>query len=203
MAHTPPGETREKVYRYVRDRLLDGEPPSVREVQSAMGFSAIESARKQLNALVDEGRLEKAPGRARGFRLPSAGRSSGFVRLPVVGQIHAGDLHAAIESPDGYVIATRRRSQGGLFALRVTGDSMVERGILDGDLVIVSRQTRAESGDIVVALVEDEATVKTLRVRGRGFFLEPANPDYEPIRPAPGTCEILGRVVEVRRDLSP
>ena len=70
MAHTPPGRTREKVFRFMRRRLMEGAPPTVREVQDAMGFAAVESARKQLDALVAEGRLAKTAGRARGYRLP-------------------------------------------------------------------------------------------------------------------------------------
>ncbi len=86
MAHTPPGRTRERVFRFVRDRLLSGAPPTVREVQAAMGFAAVESARKQLEALVDEGRLAKTPGRSRGYRLAQRDRGRGrTTQVPLVG----------------------------------------------------------------------------------------------------------------------
>lgn len=199
MAYTPKGETREKVYKFVRDRLLDGSPPTVREVQAAMGFGAVESARKQLDALVDEGRLVKESGRARGYRLPQDVRATR--RVPIVGAIQAGDLHAAIETPDGYLLTERRGRSEKLFALRVRGESMRDAGILPDDIVIVRKQQTAESGDIVVALVGDEATVKTLRKRRQRIVLEPANPSFDVIRPEPGTCKVLGRVVEVRRKL--
>ncbi len=199
MAHTPPGQTREKVFRFVRDRLLDGSPPSVREVQDAMGFAAVESARKQLQALVDEGRLLKEPGRARGYRLPH--REQKPAEVPLLGGVQAGGLRAAIESPDGYVLVEGRKRSERLFALTVRGESMRDLGIFDGDTVIVRRQQNADSGDVVVALVGDEATVKTLRMRRGDIVLEPANPDFAPIRPRPEDCSILGKVVEVRRRL--
>lgn len=203
MAHTPPGRTREKVFRFVRDRLLSGAPPTVREVQEAMGFAAVESARKQLDALVDEGRLHKTPGRSRGYRLTRRDRGHGrTTAVPVVGEIQAGDLRTAVEDPKGYVVAETRFAPKELFALTVRGDSMAGAGILPGDLVIVRRQQKAESGDIVVALVDDEATVKTLRLRRGRAILEPQNPAYRPISPPRGQeLRILGKVIEVRRRL--
>ncbi len=203
MSHTPPGRTREKVFRFVRDRLISGAPPTVREVQEAMGFAAVESARKQLDALVDEGRLAKTPGRSRGYRLAARDRDRGRpAAVPLVGEIQAGDLRTAVEDPEGYVVAQTRFSPKELFALRVRGDSMTGAGILAGDLVIVRRQQKAEPGDVVVALVDDEATVKTLRFRRGRAVLQPENPDYAPIVPPRGQdVRILGRVIEVRRRL--
>jgi repressor LexA len=199
MAHTPPGVTREKVYSFVRDRLLAGAPPTVREVQVAMGFGAVESARKQLEALVAEGRLVKQPGLARGYQLPAAFAGDRAVRVPLLGQVQAGDLRAAIQEPDGFVMVESRYAAEDLFALRVRGESMRDAGILDDDVVIVRRQPRAEAGQIVVALVDDEATVKTFRMRRNKVVLEPANEAFAPIVLEPGAVRILGRVVEVRR----
>ncbi len=203
MAHTPPGRTRERVFRFVRDRLLSGAPPTVREVQAAMGFAAVESARKQLDALVDEGRLAKTPGRSRGYRLAQRDRGRGrTTQVPLVGEIQAGDLRTAVEHPEGYVVVQTRFAPRELFALTVRGDSMTGAGILAGDVVIVRRQQKAESGDVVVALVDDEATVKTLRLRRGRAVLEPQNPAYKPIVPPRGQeFRILGKVVEVRRRL--
>ncbi|MCA8943977.1 MAG: transcriptional repressor LexA [Planctomycetes bacterium] len=197
MAFSTPGETRERVFRFVRERLLEGAPPTVREVQDAMGFRAVESARKQLDALVAEGRLVKRDGRARGYRLPES--VDGGVPVPLVGEIQAGGLSAAIENPDGFVVASARKASDTLFALTVRGESMRDAGILPGDTVIVRKQSTAANGDIVVALVGDEATVKRLRIQRQRIVLEPANPDFESIRPRDGECEILGRVVELRR----
>jgi repressor LexA len=200
MAHTPPGQTRERVFRYVRRRLLEGSPPTVREVQRDLGFRAVESARKQLEALVAEGRLEKDPGRSRGYRLAgSRARSRPAAAVPLLGTVQAGNLQEAIQNPDGYLMVESRFAADELLALTVRGDSMVDAGILDGDTVIVRRQPTASSGDIVVALVGDEATVKTLKVRGRRLELHPANPHFSPIIPPPGELQLLGIVIELRR----
>jgi repressor LexA len=209
----PRGETRERIYRFVRERLLAGRPPTVREVQEAAGLRAVESARTHLERLVADGRLAKDPGVARGYRLPG-GIEGGMqpALVPMVGRVQAGGLTAAIEDPDGHVAVTsppRGASADDLFALRVSGDSMRDAGIFEGDTVIVRRGGRPRDGHIVVALVGDEATVKTLRhvekagaKRGRRRVeLHPANPDFEPIVPDPDQLEILGRVVEVRRSL--
>lgn len=200
MAHTPPGVTREKVYRFVRDRLLAGRPPTVREVQAAMGFGAVESARKQLEALVAEGRLAKDAGRARGYRLP-VDDGEPAVRVPLLGEVQAGDLRTAVQDPDGFVVAESRHPPDELFALKVRGDSMVDAGIFAGDVVIVRRQQKVEPGTIVVALVDDEATVKRFKTRRNRVVLEPANEAYEPIVLDPKSVKILGRVLEVRRRL--
>jgi repressor LexA len=122
--------------------------------------------------------------------------------VPLLGRVQAGDLTAAIEEPDGGYISVQVPSfDEGLFALRVRGESMIGAGILPGDVVVVRRQSTASSGDIVVALVGDEATVKRLRrVRGRAE-LHPANPEFAPIVPAQGELVILGVVIEVRRYL--
>jgi repressor LexA len=201
MAHTPPGETRDKVFRYVRDRLLAGTPPTVREVQDAMGFGAVESARKQLDALVAEGRLLKQPGRARSYRLPESSDGERAVRVPLLGRVQAGALHEAIEDADGYVVVESRYPARELFALRVRGDSMIDVGIHEDDVLVVRRQPSAEVGDTVVALVEGEATVKTFRRHRGRVVLAAANPAYEPLVFAPDEVTILGRVVEVRRRL--
>jgi repressor LexA len=208
MAHTPPGRTRERVFRFVRDRLLAGAPPTVREVQEALGFRAVESARAQLAALVAGGRLVKEAGRkSRGYRLPAGGGRHAAapppVLVPVLGRVQAGALTTALEEPDGYVAVQSRLAPGELFALHVRGESMTGAGIWPGDIVIVRRQPTAEHGDIVVALVEDEATVKRLRIRQGRCELHPENPAFAPIVPPPESegVRLLGKVVELRRVL--
>lgn len=198
MAHTPAGETRERVYRFVLERLLQAQPPSVRDVQQALGFKAVQSARAQLEALVREGRLLKRPGQARGYTLPTELAAQ---LVPLLGRVPAGGLKTAVEEHEGHVYVQARGRHEDLFALRVHGESMRGAGILDGDIVIVRRQPRAESGDIVVALVEDEATVKRLRLRAGRVELHPENPAFTPIVAAPESVRVLGKVVEVRRHL--
>lgn len=204
---TPPGQTREQIYEFMRDRLLEGRPPTVREVQERFGFRAVQTAQAHLEQLVAEGRLIKRlgphRGRARGYELPesSVDYSTPTMFAPLLGHIQAGDLSAAIEDREGTVPVQRgrRRQSEELFALRVRGESMLGVGILPGDIVIVRVQPTADSGDIVVALVDDEATVKTLRHRRGRVVLMPENEDYEPIIPDPDTLKILGKVIEVRR----
>lgn len=199
MAYTPPGETRRRIYRFMRERLMAGLPPTIREVQEAFGFRSVESARAQLDALVHEGLLAKAEGKARGYRLPGRDRPPALV--PLLGRVQAGRLSEAMQEPEGYLSIDTRTKNEELFALRVRGESMTGAGILPGDVVIVRRQPEAEPGDVVVAMVEDEATVKTLRRKGGRWILQPENSDFPPIIPPPQTLLILGKVVEVRRYL--
>ncbi len=200
MGRTPAGQTREKVFRFVRDRLAGGRPPTVREVMEAFGFRSPQTAREHLDALVEDGRLKKEPKVARGFRLPGRGEAP-TIMVPLLGRVSAGPLGLAIEDLEGHLLVQTRSSPGELFSLRVRGDSMKDAGILDGDVVVVRRQPRADSGEIVVALVGDEATVKRFRVKRGRIELHPANDAYQPIVPEPGDVKILGKVVEVRRVL--
>lgn len=194
---TPPGQTREKVYQFVRKRIIEELPPTVREVQVAFQFKAVQTARQHLERLVVEGRLVKAKGKSRGYRLP---QEPGTLFIPLLGRVQAGGLRAAIEECEGY-IPVQSRGSNELFGLRVQGESMTGAGILPGDIVVVRHQAEANSGDIVVALVGDDATVKKLRLRRNKIELHPENPAFEPIIPAPEECTILGKVVEVRRYL--
>jgi repressor LexA len=205
MGRTPAGETRDRVLAFVRDRLLAGAPPTVRDVQDELGFRSVATAREHLDALVAAGKLERpADGRHRGLSLP--GRSSGsgregqarFVPLlvPLLGAVQAGALTEAIEHADEHVVVTIRGGAD-LFALRVRGDSMVPE-LLAGDVIVVRRQATAEHGDLVVAMVDGDATVKRLhRARGR-IELHATNPRYAPIVPA-ANLQLLGKVIELRR----
>ena len=99
---TPPGQTRAQIFRFVRERLLKGLPPTVREVQRAFGFRSVQTAREHLETLVAEGKLDKEPGKARGYRLPEESGGS-FALVPLLGRVQAGALTTAVEDPDGYV----------------------------------------------------------------------------------------------------
>jgi repressor LexA len=204
MPRTPAGETRESVYRFVCERLMAGRPPTLREIQQEFGFRAVETAREHMLGLVSEGRLEKDPGRARGYRLPDAmGLATTPSRLvPLLGRVQAGALTTAVEEHEGWVAVQTRHPAAELFALRVRGESMLGAGILPGDIVIVRKDAPAANGDIVVALVDDEATVKRLRrASGGRIELHPENPEFSVIvRPASEVL-LLGKVIEVRRQL--
>jgi len=199
---TPPGETREQIYQFMRDRLLAGKPPTVREVQARFGFKAVQTAQAHLEQLVAEGRLEKSlgdyKGHARGYSLPvsSVDHSSPPVFAPLLGAIQAGGLAEAIEDREGVVPVVRSGRRAGsekLFALRVRGESMRDAGILPGDVVIVRVQNTANAGDIVVAVVDGAYTVKRLKRENRKFVLAPENKAYPVLRPDP--LEIVGVVV--------
>jgi repressor LexA len=204
--HRPPGETRARVLDFVRDRLRSGRPPTIREVQSALGFRAVQTAREHLERLVTAGLLLKEEGRSRGYHLPEQ-ESTPTLLVPLLGRVQAGDPTEAIEDREGFVpVGVRRAGKSlrkeKLFALRVQGESMRDAGILPGDIVIVEPEAQVQSGDVVVAMVDGEATVKTLRrVRGK-VELHPANPDFEPIVPKQGEeLRLVGKVLEVRRYL--
>ncbi|MCL4236276.1 MAG: transcriptional repressor LexA [Deltaproteobacteria bacterium] len=203
MSRTPTGQTRERIYRFVAERLRRGDPPTIREIQRAMGLGAVEVARRHLENLVREGRLQKTAGAARGYRLPpeSKLRSRRLPGIPLLGAVQAGALTTAFEDPEGWLPASPAMPPGEFFALRVRGESMTGAGIRPGDIAVVRRQERADSGDIVVALVEDEATVKRLRVRSGRVELLPENPEFAPIRLAADEVRILGKVIEIRRYL--
>jgi repressor LexA len=202
MGRTPPGQTRKRIFRFMRNRLLNGFPPTVREVQEAFGFRSVQTAREHLEALVTEGRLTKVPGKARSYRLPLTTSANPPTRLvPLLGRVPAGPLDLAIEDLQGYLPIQSRYNADDLFGLRVRGVSMIGAGILPDDIVVVRRQSAAESGNIVVALVGDEATVKRLRIIEDRIELHPENPDFEPIVPDTAELMIVGKVIEVRRYL--
>jgi repressor LexA len=216
MSPAPLGTTRERVFLFVRERLLAGDPPTVRDVQDAFSFRTPQTARYHLEKLVAEGRLLAARGKARGYRLLEQLDLSSPTRwVPVLGRVQAGQLTTATQELDGYIPMPAGRTRrdhdhhgrhghqaehDDLFALRVQGESMTGAGIFPGDLVIVRRQPTADSGALVVALVDDEATVKRLRLRDGQVELHPENPDFEPIH-TDREITLLGKVIEVRRAL--
>ena len=229
LTRNPLGDTRQRVYEFVRRRILAGDAPTTREVQHHLGFRAVQSARQHLEALVAAGKLVKLPGRSRGYRLPGFGAAglglgvgtgvgsdgsndsngkAGFFPtgplqlVPRLGRVQAGALSEAIEDPDGYLPVADMSTDAELFALTVRGESMTDAGILPGDTVVVRRQETARDGEIVVALVGDEATVKRLRLQKGRVELHPENAAFAPIIPdAEAEVRILGKVVEVRRRL--
>ena len=202
MGRTPTGQTRERIFRFVQDRLLSGFPPTVREVQEAFGFRSVQTAREHLEALVKDSRLTKETGKARSYRLPETTSPNTPLRLiPLLGRVPAGPMDLATEELQGYLPVQTRHDAGELFGLRVQGQSMTGAGILAGDIVVIRRQPAADPGDIVVALVRDEATVKRLRIRKNRIELHPENPDFEPIIPDTAELMIVGKVIEARRYL--
>jgi len=180
-----------------------GYPPTVREIGEAVGLNSSSSVHAQLANLERRGLLRRDPTKPRAMELQGPGAPTGrAISVPVVGRISAGTPVLADENVEEYLpLPTDYAGDTDSFALRVTGDSMVGAGILDGDMVVVRRQDDAREGDIVAALVsgpaEDEATVKRFHRSGDGVQLVPANPAYEPIDLTAG--RVLGKVVAVLR----
>ena len=181
-----------------------GYPPSVREIGAAVGLKSPSTVHFHLKGLEEAGMIVKAEGKTRAITLaaPPVRRvaeeqNPRVNQIPVVGNVAAGSPILAEECIEEYLTFDTQGKTGEYFALKVRGDSMLGAGILPGDLVVVHRQPEANSGEIVVALFEDEATVKTLRRRDGETWLMPANDAYEPID---GThAQIIGKVVAVVR----
>lgn len=179
----------QRILRYI-DRFTDknGFPPTLREICKRFRISSTNGARYHLHKLREKGYLEIRPYRSRGVtrRGETARSVRGTYRMPVLGRVPAGATdYAAPDIREGDVIIDPqffgRRGDVDLFGLRVKGDSMIEAGIHNGDVVIVYPRANANNGDVVVARVDDEATVKRYRRKGNRVLLEPANPAYDPI----------------------
>ncbi|MEU9546287.1 transcriptional repressor LexA [Streptomyces mirabilis] len=181
-----------------------GYPPSMREIGQAVHLASTSSVAHQLMALERKGVLYRDPHRPRAYRVRPSwapdldGRSEAPVDVPLVGRISAGAPLLAEEMiEDVYTLPRQVVGEGDLFALTVSGDSMIDASICDGDIVTVRRQDSADHGDIVAALLDDEATIKVLRRQDGQVWLMPRNPSYSPI---PGDeAQILGKVVGVLR----
>ncbi|MGI3223288.1 transcriptional repressor LexA [Streptomyces sp. GTA36] len=195
------------IVRYITQKVArQGYPPSMREIGQAVKLASTSSVAHQLMALERKGVLYRDPHRPRAYCVrpswaPDLGdRAEPAVDVPLVGRIAAGAPLLAEEMvEDVYALPRQLVGEGDLFALTVVGDSMIEMAICDGDIVIVRRMDSADHGDVVAALLEDEATVKQLRRQDGEVWLMPHNSAYEPI---PGDqAQILGKVVSVLRQL--
>jgi repressor LexA len=202
-------ERQRRVLEVIRDWLdRFGYPPSVREIGEAVGLTSTSSVAHQLRALERKGYLRRDPNRPRavGVLPPDedatelSGAKPRPTYVPVVGRIAAGGpilAEQAIE--DVFPLPKEIVGEGSLFLLKVVGDSMIDAAITDGDWVVVRQQPNAENGDIVAAMIDGEATVKTFKRRDDHVWLMPHNEAYEPI---PGDeATVLGRVVAVLRRL--
>jgi len=200
----------EHIHRSITER---GYPPSMREIGDAVGLTSPSSVKHQLASLERKGFIRRDPNRPRAIevRLPDGAESavdvtdSGDARptaayVPVVGRIAAGGPILAEQAvEDVFPLPKQLVGDGQLFLLKVVGDSMVDAAICDGDWVVVRQQPVADNGDIVAAMLDNEATVKTYKKRDGHVWLMPHNPAYEPILGDDAT--VLGRVVAVLRQV--
>ena len=195
----------QQIYDYILSfTAKHGYPPSVREIGAAVGLKSPSTVHFHMKGLEEAGVIVKAEGKTRAISLPGApaapvGEEADprAGQVPVLGNVAAGSPILAQECIEDYLTFDTGGLSGEHFALRVRGESMLNAGILPGDLVVVHRQSDAHNGEIVVALFEDEATVKTLRRKDGQVWLMPENPDYEPIDGE--GCTILGKVTAVVR----
>lgn len=191
----PLTEKQQKVLAFVKERLQDGIPPTVREICEATGIKSTSTVHAYLKRLEDEGYIDRRSGLNRAIRLPG----ESVTRVPLLGKVTAGMPILAVEEVEDYVPFSggSHYPVGELFALRVSGTSMINAGILDRDVVIVQRTNTAQNGDIVVALVGDEATVKRIFVEKDHIRLQPENDAFEPI--IVKEAIVLGKVISLVR----
>ena len=192
-------EKRAQILEFVTAKVTEeGYVPSVREICKAVDLSSPATVHYHLNQLCEEGLITKEPGKKRFLRLSSSSSNGSFVKVPVVGRVTAGMPILAQECIEDYIQVPADQIRGReTFALTVRGDSMINAGILDGDVIVVLRTPVAEDGEIVVALLGDEATVKRFYREGRRFRLQPENDAYAPIYADEVT--ILGKVIALHR----
>lgn len=206
----------QKIYDYIADAVrTQGYPPSVREIGEAVGLKSPSTVHFHIKHLEELGYISKSGRKGRALTLteradvsaapahtPAAPQEPELApgRVPVLGDVAAGTPILAQECIDDYISFDTGGRDGEYFALRVRGESMLNAGILPGDLVVVHRQPTAQNGEIVVALLEDEATVKRLSRRGGEVWLLPENEAYSPIDGR--YASILGKVAAVLRTYS-
>ena len=202
----------QRIYDYIASFIRDqGYPPSVREIGEAVGLKSPSTVHFHIKHLEELGYISKSGRKGRALTLteravpaaapaPAQEAEIPSGRVPVLGDVAAGSPILAQECIDDYISFDTQGRDGEFFALRVRGESMLNAGILPGDLVVVHRQPTAQNGEIVVALLEDEATVKRLSRRGGEVWLLPENENYSPIDGR--YASILGKVAAVLRTYS-
>lgn len=196
-----PTDRQQQVLNYIQSHIdNDGYPPTIREICAHLGVSGTVSATRHLDALEKKGYI-KRDSSSRGIALTTPATDS--ASLPIAGTVQAGALTPALEDITGYISVDRAFLHGGKFFLRVKGDSMINACICEKDLVLVRPQPSADNRDIVVAMVDGEATVKRFFRENGAVRLQPENPDMAAIiiPDGPGDVAIIGKVVGVYRDL--
>ncbi|MCX5699803.1 MAG: transcriptional repressor LexA [Candidatus Omnitrophica bacterium] len=188
----------EKVLNFIRQRIGERLPPTIREIGEELGFKSTGTVRDYLKALMQKGLVRRMNNKSRAIELTE--RAS-FNKIPIIGTIMAGKPNLAYEEIQGYVDADDlflgRLGFDDVFALRVKGDSMIDAGILDGDVAIIKKRPNADNSDIVAALLDNnEVTLKRLRSKAGKFHLEAANTNYPPIFEE---FKVIGKLITVIR----
>ncbi len=199
-------EKQKRILDFVNNEVREkGYPPSVREICKAVGFKSTSSVHRHLEKLQELGLLEKGPSKPRALKLKTSGSPENpplakeLVNVPLIGKIAAGQPILAEENiMDTFPLPVEYTGNSTVFMLEVKGESMINAGILDGDLVLVRKQSTAENGDIVAALIGDEATIKTFYKEEDHIRLQPENDFMEPII-VKDDILIMGKVIGLFR----
>ena len=189
MSRKPLTEKQQSVYNFIVKQMSSGFPPTVREICNNTGIKSTSTVHAILGFLEEEGYIVRDAKYSRAIKLDSLQEAS---MVPLVGKITAGKPILAVEEIEDYIPYPSKDSEG-LFALKVVGYSMKNAGILDGDIIIADKNSPCRSGDIVVGMDGEEATVKRLLIKEKTIIFMPENEDFDPIYPENPT--VLGKVV--------
>ncbi|WP_434653930.1 transcriptional repressor LexA [Thermoanaerobacterium thermosaccharolyticum] len=195
----------QEIIEFIKSEInRKGYPPSVREIGKAVGLKSTSTVHGHLSRLEKKGYIRRDPTKPRAIEVLNNDKRdlSDVIKLPVIGKVTAGSSILAVENIDEYYSIPRDLIvgyEGESFILKVRGESMINAGILDGDYIIVRKQSYADNGDIIVALIEDEATVKRFYKESDHIRLQPENPSMDPI--IVDNVMVLGKVVGVIRKL--
>jgi len=192
-------EKEQKILSFIKNfTSKNGYPPSIREISKFLKSKYTRTAEYHLKKLEEKGMIKREKGISRGIKLNIQG-----VEVPLVGNITAGKPILAVENIETYITLDQSLLKPGTcFLLRVKGDSMKNAGILDNDLVLVRKQQTAQNNDIIAAMIEDETTIKKLKIKQNKIILQPENPNYQPITiENPEKFFIIGKVIAVIRKL--
>lgn len=201
--------TQKRILKFITETIRDHDrSPTIREIGEAFDISSTNGVRYHLKVLEERGYIKRERGISRGiesreYHVPSPARANAS-EIPIIGQVAAGSPILAVENIEGVIAVDEMFVRDGeSFALRVSGDSMKNGGIFDGDVVIVRPQAVAKGGDVVVALIDDEATVKTYTRSNGRVVLKAENPDYDDIvlDDRSGDTRLLGKVVGLMRKI--
>jgi repressor LexA len=198
-----------EIFEFIKERIQStSRPPTLREIGLRFDISSTNGVRSVLHALAKKNYIERSPKLSRGIDLPQMDKAAavtheGVLEVPILGRVAAGSPLLAVENLEGTVVVDRDflMRQENVFALKVQGDSMKDAGIVDGDLVFARQQRVADAGQMVIALIGEETTVKYFFPEGSYIRLQPANSSYRPIIVDADMPEfsILGRVIGVMR----
>ncbi len=192
-------QNQQKILEFIRKEIeTKGYPPSVREICAAVGLKSTSSVHMHLTQLERQGVIRRDATKPRALELLDSPLSRGR-SVPLIGKVTAGTPILAVENIEDYLVVPQDLigQDKDMFALRVQGDSMIEAGILDGDIIVVRAQSQADNGDIVVALMEDEATVKRIFYENGHIRLQPENRALEPI--IVKRADVCGKLVALVR----